>query len=349
MHKPEILIPLLTLKSNGGGIVVMELSRSILRQGGRVTIVTSNYHGDEIARFQENAGIKFLVTPALCGRHVSSALLLVYGSIYSFVHKPILLYTHTVTTLIPNFSDKQPIWLAQDIEYKFFKKRLKLVFKVIIKRAINKNKLIITSNWLGRFFRRVGSKIIYSNNIGISQKIFKKLNSKKNNTENYDVLIIAKKGSHKRGFESRALAKKIAEFGTRVLLIDQIGGSRHGLSGSLEVVGAVEHQQMIQYLLASRIFVNISSSEGYGLVPLEALAAGCRVISTPTPSLYKVKNSNLYIIKEQNNIIEESINLVKRNMNTSIGPDVENKIASEFFLEDWANCASKKIIDDVYI
>jgi glycosyltransferase involved in cell wall biosynthesis len=337
-------MPLLTLKSNGGGIVAMEFARSIVKIGWDITVLTSSYYETSASKLPENSDIRFLIVPSFGGKATSTALLLVCGFFYVLKNRPQLIYTHIATSLIPNFSDKKPVWLAQDIEYRFYRGRAKLAFKWILKRVSRKSDLLVTSNWLCKYFRRIGSKIAYAHDIGVSKKLFDNFSSLVKVERQNDVLIIAKHGAHKRGNESIILARYFSENGLRVILIDQMHDEQFSTVGRLRILGAVSQEQMIQRLAESKIFVSLSRAEGFGLVPLEALSVGCMVVTTPAPSIRECKSDRLRILTCNDSLIDGVKQAVHFFIRNPIDPRAELDGGIKFFLEDWAYHASKSLL-----
>jgi glycosyltransferase involved in cell wall biosynthesis len=343
MIKREFLMPILTLKSNGGGIVAFELARSIVKRGRDVTILSSSYYGVEAVRLPENVGIKFLIVPSIFGKKISIALLLIYGFYYSIKYKPNLIYTHIATSLIPNFSGQKAVWLAQDIEYRFYGGKAKSIFKIVFKKIASNANLLVTSDYLGRFFRRIGSRIIYVKNIGVSRKIFGELSISASALRENDILIIAKYGAHKRGIESKILAKYFSAQGLKVTLINQMSGDVMP-NDNLKLMSAVSHGQMLQLLLTSKIFINLSRFEGFGLVPLEALYAGCMVVTTTIPSILNYESPQLKILKGHKSLIDEAAEAVGYFINLPQNIFDKNTLSGNSFLEDWAFNASETLL-----
>ena len=343
MAKRKFLMPILTLKNNGGGIVAFELARSIVKRGYDVCILSSRYYGVEAVRSPENIGIKFFTAPSIFGKKISTAIFLIYSFYYSIKYKPTIIYTHIATSLIPNFSSQKAIWLAQDIEYRFYSGKLKSIFKVVFKRIASNTNLLVTSNYLGRYFRRIGGRIIYEKNIGISKKIFGNLLIPADKLREVDILIIAKYGEHKRGGESKILAKYFSDQGLKVTLINQMSDDLLP-NDNLRLMGTVSHTQMLQLLLTSKIFINISRSEGFGLVPLEALHAGCMVATTPTPSIFNNESPQLKILKGNKPFIDEAADAVRYFINLPSKAFVKKTFFEDFYLEDWAFYASESLL-----
>jgi glycosyltransferase involved in cell wall biosynthesis len=348
MARQVFFMPLLTLKSNGGGAVAIELARVIASHGNSITILTSNYHGVDLMNLSENNKIKFKVMPAVCGKYISLIILLVYGALYSIIFRPQIIYTHSVTLLIPSFQNIKPIWLVQDIEYRFYSKKIKNIFKLLYKIAIKKKRLLITSHWLGRYFRRLGAEILYEKNIGISRKLFQNINKKIILNRENDILLISKRGDHKRGNESKVLSIILSNNGYKVVLIDQTDDKTLTPNQNFKIEKEINQELVVKYLSSTKIFINLSKSEGFGLMPVEALSAGCLVITTATPSIYGIENKNLAIINNCENVVEEAINVVKIMQNIILNEVCTTTKDIQYWLDDWASAAYNSIINDIY-
>src|SRR4051794_34942723 len=117
----DYLLPLLTLKDNGGNAVAFAFARRMVADGEHVTILTSDFHGTRAVDLPENTGINFHIVPSfLKSRFVALIFFYVYGFFFSMLRKPKLIYTHIATGLIPNFNSGHSYMLAQDIEYRFY-------------------------------------------------------------------------------------------------------------------------------------------------------------------------------------------------------------------------------------
>ncbi|MBP6901693.1 MAG: glycosyltransferase [Burkholderiaceae bacterium] len=298
-RSPHVLIPLLTLKDNGGVSVALALARALLQSGARVTVVASDYHGSAPCRRPENAGIGFVTTPAV-GRNIALSMLVffVLASLRSLLTRPTLVYTHIATCLIPQFRRGEPYWLAQDIEYRFFRGSTRRLMKALFGRALHGNTLLVTSDWLGRFMRRSGARIACCGDVGLATRWLS--NQAPEVRRDIDFLLIAKKGAHKRQRETRSVALELARRHFLVQLIDQEKETWPELdpevSARLTRQDAVPSETMAALFARARVFVSLSSAEGYGLTPLEALAYGACVLSTPTPSVSGLSHPRLSVL-----------------------------------------------------
>lgn len=343
----KYLIPLTTLKDNGGGAVIMALARSLVAQGADVTMLVSNYHGTQPQFREENKGIQFVIVPAVYSSKLLSMLLLwMWGAVYSFWRRPCLIYTHIITGLIPNFSKFQPFWLAQDLEYRFFTGKKRWLMKKVLFSIAHKTSLVVTSNWLALFFKRIHCHLVFSADVGISRN-FSAPNKLGESSRSIDFLLIAKKGTHKRLTETRAVAIKLAEQGFRVTLIDQDQSSLEvNLPPLLSIYDAVTPSRMRTFFEDTSVFISLSRAEGYGLTPLEALSMGCEVVTTKTPSTSGLCHNSLYVLIGSDSLIERATSaatlaLVKTNGRCNESHPI---VYAGPFMDAWAYSAAKMIL-----
>lgn len=333
------LIPLLTLKENGGGLVALSLARSICEEGHQVVIISSAYHGKKAIFFEENKGIRFIVTPKILNsKYLSMLLFFSICFFYSFYFKPFLIYTHFATYIIPSFNRKKPVMLTQDIEYRFFSGVFKRIAKFFFYRAVKNCNLIITNHYLSVYFRRIGCKILGVHEIGIS-KLCLDYDEKENNKRNFDFFLIAKSGAHKRYLETIKLTNYLSSKGFKVLLIDQNSSLKVNLQ--VKKFKAVSHEKILSFYRNSKVFISLSKNEGYGLTPLEAFANGALVVSTITPSLRNLKSDRIKIVSSQFNLLEE-FKIVTKKMIANYKIN-EKYSYSGFILESWSSKMSKII------
>lgn len=333
------LIPLLTLKENGGGLVALSLAKSISDDGHKVVIISSDYHGKNATFYDENKGIKFIVTPKIFNsKYLSMLLFFSVCFFYSLFFKPFLIYTHFATNLIPSFNRKRPVMLTQDIEYRFFLGTSKRIAKIFFYYAIKSNYLIITNHYLSVYFRRLGCKILSVDEIGIS-KVSLNYVETKNNKRNFDFFLIAKAGAHKRYLETIKLTNYLSSEGFKVILIDQ--NNSLDVNSQVKKFKAVPYKKVLSFYRNSKVFISLSKNEGYGLTPLEAYANGSLVLSTSTPSLRGLKSDRVKIISSQIDLLEEfKIEAKKILANFKIG---EKYKYDGFILESWSSKMSKII------
>ena len=82
-----------------------------------------------------------------------------------------------------------------------------------------------------------------------------------------------------------------------------------GLQDRVTLTGLIRHDEVLHYMLRARIFIHPSAYEGFGAVCLEALYAGCQVISFCDPMELQVKH--WHIVKSEDEMWEKALQLLK--------------------------------------
>ena len=73
----------------------------------------------------------------------------------------------------------------------------------------------------------------------------------------------------------------------------------YGLQTSIILTGELPHPEVLKYMQRTKAFLHPSSYEGFGMVCLEALAAGANVISFVKPMNREIKNWHIVQSKEE--------------------------------------------------
>jgi hypothetical protein len=336
------LVPILTLKDNGGGAVAMAFARQLRATGARVTVISSGFHGTQALQRPENAGIDFVIAPAGIGGRVGALLTFFAWAIAcSLTRRPRLVYTHIATSLIPDLSGVKPLMLAQDLEYRFYSPRGRRIAKLLFARVTRRASLVVSSWWLERFFRRIHADILFAGDVGISKAFFGGSALGDAGERGDDFLLIAKPGHHKRHDETCEVARRLALGGHQVTLIDQArDASLPAGSASLRVVDAVTQFEMRECFRRARVFIGLSRAEGYGLTPLEALAQGCRVVTTPTPSTARVRSDALAVVAGSDDLLGRVVDAALAQRREADAAAIQSTRAYDGpFMEDWAAAA----------
>lgn len=332
----KFLLPLLTLKENGGGIVALTFAKELQRKGYSVTIISSDFHGIDISKKPEYKNLNFIITRKIfSSKSLTTIKFLILSLIRSVRFKERLVYTYFITGLIPNFSKSKPFMLMQDIEYRFFSKKIKKIVKILFVSSIKKSLIITTSNYLKNYAQRLGCNVFSYNELGISE-IFLKQQQHLTNYEDrsFDFFLICKSGKHKSYPETFELAKRLALHGYKVHLLDQT--RKH--TDIFTSYTTLTQEKMLEHYSNTKVFISLSKSEGYGLTPLEAYACNCKVISTNIPSIRHIQD----IVKISKHRLEESelFNICKNTISSSKINNNNNKISS---IEEWAKESVKTI------
>jgi glycosyltransferase involved in cell wall biosynthesis len=85
--------------------------------------------------------------------------------------------------------------------------------------------------------------------------------------------------------------------------------ARFKLEDNLSLLGMVPHSEVLRLMQQSKVLLHPSSYEGFGMVFLEALYAGCHVISFVKPMKGEIKN--WHIVKTREEMLEKSLELVQ--------------------------------------
>ena len=85
---------------------------------------------------------------------------------------------------------------------------------------------------------------------------------------------------------------------------------RSGLQDNIELTGELPNPQVLQQMQRARLFLHPSSYEGFGVVCIEALAAGCHVISFCKSMKQKVEQ--WHIAKDKEEMIKKALGLLQK-------------------------------------
>lgn len=85
--------------------------------------------------------------------------------------------------------------------------------------------------------------------------------------------------------------------------------SSKDLEQNITLTGELPHPEVLQWMQRGRIFLHPSSYEGFGVVCLEALQAGCRVISLCRPMKREIEQ--WHIVQDKEEMIQKTISLLQ--------------------------------------
>lgn len=72
-----------------------------------------------------------------------------------------------------------------------------------------------------------------------------------------------------------------------------------GLQSNITLTGELSHSEVLQWMQRGKVFLHTSSYEGFGIVCLEALSAGAKVISFVKPMQTEIENWHIAANKEE--------------------------------------------------
>ncbi|RFM28266.1 glycosyltransferase [Deminuibacter soli] len=80
------------------------------------------------------------------------------------------------------------------------------------------------------------------------------------------------------------------------------------LQNNITITGMLHHHEVLQYMQRSKVFLHPSAYEGFGAVCLEAMYAGCQVISFTDPMYLQL--SNWHIVQNESMMVEKAAALL---------------------------------------
>lgn len=99
------------------------------------------------------------------------------------------------------------------------------------------------------------------------------------------------------------------------------------LQNNLQLIGEITHIGLLQMMLQTKVLLHPSSYEGFSMVCLEALYAGCHVISFTKPMHYDIDHWHIVTTKEE--IIKKTIEILSK-------PDMEYKSVMPYSINETA-------------
>lgn len=103
--------------------------------------------------------------------------------------------------------------------------------------------------------------------------------------------------------------------------------TRLGLQDNIMLTGELSHFEVPHFMQRAKIFLHTSSYEGFGVVILEALQAGCYVISFNKPMKQEIENWQ--IAKNKEDMTEKALVLLQ-------SPGTDYKVVVPFTMDDTA-------------
>ena len=80
------------------------------------------------------------------------------------------------------------------------------------------------------------------------------------------------------------------------------------VSSNLELTGELPHMEVLNLMQRSKVFLHTSAFEGFGVVCIEALHAGCHVISFTRPMHQTI--TNWHVVKNKEEMIKKTLELL---------------------------------------
>ncbi len=122
----------------------------------------------------------------------------------------------------------------------------------------------------------------------------------------YDWMIDLVSDLKQKGFELNCIL--IGEGPERINLENRIG--EKGIASNLKLLGNKTHAEVLDYMMQSKILIHPSSFEGLSTVTLEALYAGCHVISYCRP--FEEENKQMHYIANYYELLQKTQGLISQ-------------------------------------
>ena len=75
--------------------------------------------------------------------------------------------------------------------------------------------------------------------------------------------------------------------------------AKYGLQLNISLTGELPHTDVLKWMQRAKLLLHPSSYEGFGIVSIEALCAGCEVISFVKPMKREIKNWHIVSDKDE--------------------------------------------------
>lgn len=167
----------------------------------------------------------------------------------------------------------------------------------LLKRA---DAFITVSNTVGSQLRQLGHKNeIFLNGNAIDERFLEC--QPKDCPKKYDAIYVGRLDEGKGAFDLVKVWSKIVQSSHEAKLIIVGTGTlyhkveslieKKGLTHHIKLTGFVKEQDLLSLLMSSKVFVTLSTTEGWGLAMGEAVACGLPVVCYEIPSLREVYDS----------------------------------------------------------
>lgn len=294
----NIKIPILALTPHGGGRVLVEIANALVQKGWNVTVITSKYFGTMPFIFDEHVIVK-KIGPASSNKLICLLSFLLLAPFYLIRSKIIANHFLTVipSWISATFFGSQYLYLVQDIEHRFFYKKLLWPLKVICKWTYRRGRLVAANSYLSSELNQY-NKVLFTLSLGVSNVFF--ITSEKKSNKIYDVVYFLRKQSHKRIDRFDQILDVLAKRNISVLCISQDIDLLDSYAKKATVIKPDSDVQLIDFIDKARILLLTSDHEGFALPPLEGMARGLPSVMYECggPGVYATHGENSFIVTD---------------------------------------------------
>ena len=111
--------------------------------------------------------------------------------------------------------------------------------------------------------------------------------------------------------------------------------SQLGLQSNITLTGELSYHEVVEQMQRAKVFLHPSSYEGFGVVLIEALYAGCHVVSFTKPMKQEIEHWHIVSSKEEMiqkaiTVLKNPLTIYKKVLFHTIG-EVAKKMSALFF------------------
>jgi glycosyltransferase involved in cell wall biosynthesis len=293
----NITIPALALTAHGGGRVLVQIANHLVGRGFNVSVITSGYPGKMPFIFDKRINV-IRIGPSSNSKIICSFFFLLLAPFYLGNSLIIANYFLTVipSWIADRFFKARYVYLVQDIEYRFFHKKIYWPLRAICRWTYRRGNIISANSYLTSELRKYDVQLTLS--LGVSCAFFNKANISKGKM--YDIVYFLRGQCHKRIDRFDELLSVFAKKNISVLCISQDIELLESYSSKVKTLSPINEEQLIDAIDNSRILLLTSEHEGFALPPLEAMARGVPSVMFECggPSTYAIHGENCFIVTD---------------------------------------------------
>jgi glycosyltransferase involved in cell wall biosynthesis len=298
-----------TLLSRGGDKMFLFYANGLAEEGHDVTLYTKTT--SSVFPIHPKVKIQKIPWPGKSGT-------ILYALLHTFDADTI------VADIIPlavtlSLRNRRVIYFAQDLDTSYYTATLPIaVMRFLLRWGVGRKKIptIAVSSALAEELRLLTGKTIKVICNGIDHAIFfrepeEELIASKNGKK---ALLLHARTDHRKGFDLACqVVKGLTNEGRSDFIIWTVGERIPDATRGVQVrdFGYVDEKQLRQIMSSADIFLYPSRHEGMPLMPLEAMACGCAVVTTTAvPDLTHLKNALVYDIDNLQGLTDGVIRLM---------------------------------------
>ncbi|MFA7384411.1 MAG: glycosyltransferase family 4 protein [Desulfurivibrionaceae bacterium] len=215
--------------------------------------------------------------------------------------------------------NRRLVYFAQDLDTSYYTSPLLIgLMRFLLRLGVGKRKIptiAVAESLAGELQKLTGNTVQVIRN-GIDQTVFYRepdaelVASKKGKK----ALLLHARTDHRKGFDLACqVVRTLTTEGPANIVVWTVGEQTSGIFGEIEHrdFGYVEEGQLRQIMSSADIFLYPSRHEGMPLMPLEAMACGCAVVTTKAvPGLEHQTNALVYDIDDIQGLTEGARSLI---------------------------------------